>query len=480
MEKKFELRDYQKRSMAEVMELFQTNKEVVLAMCPGGGKTATSLKIAEQTKGKVLVLAHGTTVIRRQWKQRIKDYDIKKKDIRVTLPQSIHSKKLTQVELLIVDEAHEFYTAAMVKTIIKKTNPKKILLLTGTPSKFVLKEYPMSIVAAEELLGSGVFKDVYFSNIGSNDELVEADFNKEGDLYKSFKHKYVESNMDNVLKAIVSRLKETVTKDKPYLSRSTQWAPVMGHLHKTMFACNSIDQAKLVNKYLLGKGVNSVLSNSKNDIDSQQMKDFIEDKDIQVLIVVRRGILGFDFDELVNVVDMTLSKNPDRVYQLMARVMRSHEDHKVKYFFKMAPQNHLKVSEFFLRAALSLLNKEFISQYNGKNLKKLEIPVIIKKRKSTKKKKKKGTGKVTIDPDLIERVESLVQLTQLFNKDDTVFNEKSYVTLSEIKRQFTQAEGGTKDLAEQIKNVPEKVVKWLANAKITDKMPIELEEFLYD
>ncbi len=473
--KKFKLRDYQERSLAEVKELFKTNKEVVLAMCPGGGKTATALKLAEQTNGKVLVLAHGTTVIKRQWKQRIKDYEIKKKDIKITLPQSAHSRDLEEVELLIIDEAHEFYTAKMVKSIIKRVKPKRILLLTGTPSKFVLKKYPMSVVAAEELLDSGVFKDVYFSNVGSSDELIESDFNKDGDVFKSFKNKYVEKDMDNVLKAIVSRLKESVTKNKPYLSRTSQWVPVFGQLHKTMFACNNIDQAKLVNKYLLSKGVNSVLSNSKNDVDSAQMKEFVEDKDIKVLIVVRRGILGFDFDELVNVIDMTLSKNPDRVYQLMARVMRSHEDHDMKYFFKLAPQNHLRVSEFFLRAALSLLNKEFMSEYNGKNLDKLRMPAIVKKGKKRVSKggKKKGTGSVVIDPNLIERVESLVQLTQLFNKEDTTFNEKSYITLGEIKRQFSPKDGGTKGLLRSIVNITKENLAWMIKHG-------EVDERIYD
>ena len=41
------------------------------------------------------------------------------------------------------------------------------------------------------------------------------------------------------------------------------------------------------------------------------------------IIVVGRGILGFNFEQLVNVVDMTGSQNIDRIFQLMARVVRT-------------------------------------------------------------------------------------------------------------------------------------------------------------
>jgi superfamily II DNA or RNA helicase len=174
----YKLRDYQQTALKEVDSKFKKTNKVVLSICPSGGKTFTALQYAKQNKGRTLVLAHGTDILRTQWLDRAKEYGIKATDkinskIVVNLPQSVYRRTdLEQVDLLIIDEAHEFYfakgkkkkgtTFGMLQSIIKKVKPKKILFLTGTPSKFIKNGYETVIIAAQSLIEQGFISDVYF------------------------------------------------------------------------------------------------------------------------------------------------------------------------------------------------------------------------------------------------------------------------------------------------------------------------------
>lgn len=441
------LRRYQTEAKKDVNRLFKTKKVVVMAMCPGSGKTVTALKMAEETKGKVLVLAHGTTIIKSQWLLRAQEYGVDLSDIQITLPQSIkNNKDLKEVELLIVDEAHEFYYAEMVQKLIKKTKPKRILLLTGTPSKFIRKKAPVVLVSADKLISEGFLSNVYFSNVSSKDSLLDADYNAAKDVKASVEHRSVEADLDSMLKHMIFRLKATISKDKPMLNKLSGWTPVLGSLHKTLIACRNIKQARRVKAYFdKNTTLKTALSESEGDRDSLEVDRFIENPKIKLLIVVRRGILGFDLSELVNVIDLTGSRNIDRIYQLMARVMRKNETHAMKYFFKIAPPGEATLSEFYLRAAISMVHHNFVSKFNGKNLSKIGIPFASKKGKKRDKKdpdkKKIPKGAGVINPELFEYVESVTELIQLYNKADGNFNEISYITLNRLK--FERGETST-------------------------------------
>ena len=89
-----------------------------------------------------------------------------------------------------------------------------------------------------------------------------------------------------------------------------------------MIVCRRRHQAKQVQDYLTNKNITAALSISKTDDLSEEIENFKEDINCKVLIVVGRGILGFNYPELVNVIDMTCSQNINRIFQLMARVLQ--------------------------------------------------------------------------------------------------------------------------------------------------------------
>tara|TARA_R110000868_G_scaffold66014_14_gene197082 strand:- start:12804 stop:14897 length:2094 start_codon:yes stop_codon:yes gene_type:complete len=441
------LRDYQ----IEALDQIKSNDGIsVLAACPGAGKTTIVLEYLKTLSvgTKVLILPHGTTVINTHWQDQLTAEGIEystdfTKDITVGLPQSIKKKLSSKIDILIVDEAHEFYFAEkMIPTIIEKYKPTKQILLTGTPSKFVKAGYKIINIAAERLLKDGYLANLYVGLVSTTLKLKDDDFNASGDAFEKSLQKFnTNKTLDNLLKGIKNRLEQSITKDKPNWPGVVKWADVLGRLDKTVIACRTIKQATETHEYFQKHKVNSVLSTSDNDLTSDEINKFKADPAIQILIVVNRAILGFDMSELVNVVDMTCSRNIDRIYQLMARVMRKSKTDNKKYFFKIVGNDEKDLGKFYMAATLCLIKNEFISTYNGSNLNGFEIPVMRTKRGanvtgSTKAPKQK-LNTVELDRLFMEAVPTDIMFTALTNRDDKDFNEFAFTKLGDVRNILT-------------------------------------------
>jgi superfamily II DNA or RNA helicase len=62
------LRNYQEKAISQ---LGHTGIQV-LSICPGGGKTYTAIEYINRSKFKrVLILAHGTNVLKSQWEEEL-------------------------------------------------------------------------------------------------------------------------------------------------------------------------------------------------------------------------------------------------------------------------------------------------------------------------------------------------------------------------------------------------------------------------
>jgi superfamily II DNA or RNA helicase len=215
-----------------------------------------------------------------------------------------------------------------------------------------------------------------------------------------------------------------------------KWSHAIGTLDKTMISCASIKQAEKVTLYLRSNGVNALLSHSENDKHSENVAKFISDSSVLVLVVVNRAILGFNLPTLVNVVDMTGSHNIDRMYQLFARVMRKHEGSQ-KYFFKVSSKMQIEFTKLYLQAALMLLTKDFLTRYNGKNLKRMEI--LVKKDSKnnndpTPRSGRKNAASVyAIDKDLFEKVNMVELFEYALGKANDSFGDYAYTTFGKVK-----------------------------------------------
>lgn len=439
------LRDYQEEALKKVQFILSTKKDVVLAASPSSGKTVMALEFIKRNSGTFLILTHGQTILKQMWEKEI-NLLLPEEKHRITygLPQGLRNKDIPVVDYVIVDEAHEFTFAKMVQDILKKNSKAKKLYLTGTPAKFIAERYDVVIIPAIQLIDQGFISDLYVGLFSTNAQIKWEDRNESDDVvegaYKKLE-KTVETDLDSLLESMVKRLKSSgLTKDNAYLSKATEWAPVIGKLNKTMIACASVKQADKVLKYFKKKNINAISSNSVNDPDSENIQKFQDDNSINILIVVDRAILGFNMPNLVNVVDMTCSHNINRIYQLYARVMRLNEEVNKKYFFKLTVDDEMQVTKFYMEASLCLMYEYFISKYNGKNLNTLEIPVKVDTRKAREgtAESKKNSPKpriLMVDDDLFETVSAAKLMTDLFNKSGQDLNEYAMVSFKDIKRE---------------------------------------------
>jgi len=456
--------DFQDQIITKTQESLINNKKTVLAAAPSAGKTLMSIYLIEDylkknPTHKVLVLAHGTTVLRTQYYKTVSE-DLKpdftynkvetfneyddRSQVNICLPQTLDGHDLPKIDLLVVDEAHQFYFGKkMVKAIIEKTKPRRELLLTGTPSPFILRKDEFNIIPVplNTIFDAGIVSDLYVEIATSSYNFDNQDFTQNDELKavkgNSMNEADTKKTLDDLIGKIVDRLRAIHTKE---LINFTTWLPALKQLKKTMFVCTSQRQARQVQSYFEGIGVNSVVSISDDDIDSTEIETFVNDDNVLMLIVVGRGVLGFNYEKLVNVVDMSLSRNIDRIYQLLCRVVRVHPDGDKKLFFKVAPNIRSDYYKYVMTAVLSLTEEEFFMKYNGKNFDEMIIPVIKRNNKKINPEPKdnltKKSNRGKIKPIDFEGLPVFKFFKDLYHKKDALLHVYAYTTVRDVRAEF--------------------------------------------
>lgn len=457
----------------------------VLAACPSAGKTIMSIcfiekYLVENEGARVLVLTHGTTILRSQYAEEVKkmkpgftwktiesgDWVDINYQVNITIPQTINYHDNPKFDLVIVDEAHHYYFAGMVQGIIRETKPKHQILLTGTPSPFIRAGYPVIPKTVNDLLDIGMVSDLVVELASSTYNFNSKDYNADFELRNNviIRKEATISTLDLLLEKVLNRLK-SIFKDEPIkyavLNNSIGWPIALKSLQKTMIACKSQEQAKQVYDYFYSKGINCALSITDTDFNSDEIKRFKQDKECLILIVVSRGVLGFNYPEMENVIDMTASQNIDRIFQLMCRVIRKHPNGKKKLFFKIAPHYLADYFEFLMTFVLCLTDEEYYLKFNGKNLLELEVPVVRKKTKKEHNNKyllpSAEIGQEVDNPKKNREIKvmdyvglpSIRFFKDILHKNHDVLNSYAYVQLGEIRKCLLQ----DKDISESISKV---------------------------
>jgi superfamily II DNA or RNA helicase len=328
----------------------------VLAATPGSGKTTISQIVIQKyiykhPNAKILVLTHGQNLLKNQYIDSLNnphfDIDFSFCDINnipknlpqvfIGLPQSIRKLPVENIDLLIVDECHEFYLKPMVQNIIKILKPKHQILLTGSPSEFIRlkslgKKYEITFISGSELMDNDIFSSVEMDVIPIKGKRIQ---NSIEHIQKMFEHA------------------KTRNKD----------------LSKIMIAVNSIKQANEIANYLKFLGRNVALSTFKNDKESSKVKQFKEGM-FDTLIVVQRGILGFSDNNITGLFDLRCSPDVDISNQLFSRVLRKHPDNIFKFYYRCGDKN---TSDFnnqviMLHKVKAMMRKDIFTTYNGLNI----------------------------------------------------------------------------------------------------------------
>lgn len=401
------LRDYQVPASKYVLE----SNKCVLAIAPGGGKTEITIDVVEKylivnPTHKILILTHSTNVLLDNFVDRLTEINVsftystdfaKDAQVHLSLPNNEHKIK-GHYDFIVIDEAHENYLATRVQRIIEKVGPSKELLLTGTPSKFILKnkEYALknkkdNITTDKPLfdiyvIASNEISSEWFAKL--NIELVASDYKWSGfydsnnEVIKSFQFTYedTKSTLEVVMEKLMARIKYGLKPQQfnhpSFISKIKTWAFAYKSIGKTMIVCKRQEQAEMVNKILIEMGVNSAVSHSECDIDSSVITDF-KNGIYDVLVVVNRGKLGYNDVNLMNIIDVSGTHNPDIIYQMFSRVLRGGPETQ-KFYLKLTPKelHNMSLTHLAMCGALMLTDKNYLLLFDGKNFNNIEIPVI--------------------------------------------------------------------------------------------------------
>jgi len=395
---------YQKEFLTNP-EFINPTKPVVLAAGTGAGKTTTTSLMLQMffsnkaNKGKkVIILPSSTKVLRDNFgddigklknrsfsycvvnsKRAFKRALISDCDVICVLPQTLAGiEELPKVEWLVVDEAHKWYFADTIQNIITKTTPTYQLLLTGTPFKFNARkdEYSIYYVPVERLMELGQVGNPLIEVVSSSVNLKQEDYSTDNnqirqDLY--FTYKQDKDQLVSVAKEIAKTLKTRF--------RTNTIGRMLGvfGIDKTIIYCYSKKQARHFYKVfqsseLAGK---VLISTSETDIDSVEFAKFKKHEEYRVLLVVDRGKEGFDMPELFNIIDFTLSTNPEIILQVMGRVLRISKEQpdKQKVYYKVASMNTAPFILTLMTGVLQLINMEYYSTFTGK-FDELKVPMM--------------------------------------------------------------------------------------------------------
>jgi len=392
---------YQDKLVGEVYELIKTDPSggAVLAATPGAGKTNMAIEIIKRflrdnPTSKVLVFAHGQTVLREQFYERLERLEVKYSfaeltcapvdaQIQVAIPHFFKMRKIpTDYGLIVVDEAHHFFFAkdtdkedGMVQRFIKKNPRAKVLCLTGTPSPFIkAKNFPMRCVTACELLDYEVLKDPYIELVQTALPFTMDDYNGDEDLRQE-----VEMTDEQVRLALTdsfAKLCDLFVKRLKHPVKTPNWNKgVLGnaakafferHLQKTLVICNRQSQAYAAKRVLKSFGIDALVSTSDSDKDSANVTQFKTGPE-PVLIVVNRATLGFDYTELFNIVDISCTMNPDKNFQALCRLVRVSEKKpkEEKLFIKVTPTATAPLTHHVMSFVMAMGTRKVFEAYDG-------------------------------------------------------------------------------------------------------------------
>jgi len=160
---KQELRPYQKRAFAEVLDAYKNGaRRVLLTLPTGGGKTTVFTELAASIKGRVVVLVHRRELAT-QAANRMREFGVRfgyvmageQPDpgarVQIASVQTLVRRKCPPAQLVICDEAH-LSTAATWQAILDQYPHAKILGCTATPwrlgGKPLVGTYDASVIGA--------------------------------------------------------------------------------------------------------------------------------------------------------------------------------------------------------------------------------------------------------------------------------------------------------------------------------------------
>jgi len=373
---------YQDKLCKQLFASLKTNPKTVLAASCAAGKTRMAIRILKRYKSlkkNVLVLAHGQVVLRSQFADSAEELGLQVTELTgslthgkfpqgsvvVAIPQAFsrlshdkYDKFFKQFDLVVIDEAHHFYLSLLTQRILEAAKAPH-LLLTASPSRFIKankrkEEYEIIFFSTEELLEHKVVRSPVIALGMSHYRISQRDFNENLNISD------MKSNTKETTKTIEEVRKSIVENCN---LEDLSWPELSRKRGKVLIIANNISHGNGLCTALGKKKVRVRISTSQDDTTSVEVANFKEKDSFEVLVVVGRARLGFNFPELTTIVDISGTLNPDSMFQMLNRVTRLY--HAKKLYLKIMPKNLLLAATKNLNFTIALISPEIFKAYTG-------------------------------------------------------------------------------------------------------------------
>ena len=336
---------YQKQAANEIfkMSISEQFKSVILAASPSSGKSTIIIDILNKffvlnPSFRAVIFTHNLNNLKDQMLEGFAEgfitpnftYGTIGQNVQVQVGAIASGQKVSgNVDIVVFDEAHQYYLEKTAEAAIAKLSPKYVIGMTGTPSYFnevnqfnVHKKFGVHYIAASDLVDLGVFSNVLV-DVANGDDL-------ESRLTNSLKK--AESHDMDISKIIVA------TKDQM--------------------------EANMVG-YLLSKmGRKVAVSTSASDSDNSRLSGYKQGK-YDTLVIVQKGVLGFSDVNTTGLIDLRASSDIDCRSQIFARILRKHPKGIQKFYISAVSRKSHNKEITMLQKTIGLMErKNFISYTN--------------------------------------------------------------------------------------------------------------------
>ena len=384
--------NFQEDIVSEVLLKLKKSKKVLVAANCGLGKTFIGSSIIRDfvKRGKrVVVSAYSLNEIKISWLEKIiahnliqpKDLQVVSNDtslnkkypkirfvkrseidksipVTVIIPQSVRKTDLENVDLFVIDEAHEYLEVEDGKLvgIIKEASHKetRIVGLTGTAHDLLDKE----IFNREDPDVDFVIRDIFFAlktktilptevHLEYFEFPIKKEFYKKDGTLNNRGTKLLSSKLFKQL-----QLKEVLKK--------------CSNSKKTLVIVPRGDKINEALKYFIDSEIDkscTVMKSSKQEdsLNRDAEIQFRKNPNIKFMVVVDMCGTGWDFNELDNVIDLTFTKNRKLIIQRMNRPCRYFEGKKPRYFYCTDQSKHSYEAPLTIMECFNLMTYEGIT-----------------------------------------------------------------------------------------------------------------------
>lgn len=340
----------QKKALDRLCSELETNDKVILAHYTGGGKTNIFIefirkKLKENPGARFFISSYLTTEIREQIGNRVyslglgkysqtltADHDVDStKNIIVSLPHTIYKRELSiKFDYFIVDEGHigTLHDMTMINQIISKYSKKtsKVLYATATPWDLLACKGMEDVPVIHRSLHEGI-KDKSASDFkvyleATDFEYSDDDFTRDGEL-KPSAHR---GDLDKVTSLCLGILKNIIKKyDSKLGKKVVVICPYGGRSAVARKLAKEIGGISFIGSFGGGR--------FQQEAQTENLHRFLNDPEERFLFVVRKCSIGFDYDQLSSIVDLSFTRNVTQLCQRVGRLSRGYKGVVKNYFY---------------------------------------------------------------------------------------------------------------------------------------------------